>query len=80
MQAITERALNGRGDAIAGEWRERGNAYHLRRRLSAAECALADNLSVCDLRDSDRGGKRLGDLFAKYPYLHAIAKRIGESP
>jgi hypothetical protein len=38
LEAECERQLADVGDALLGEWRERGErAFHLRRRLSAAE-------------------------------------------
>lgn len=79
MIAMTERALHGRGDHLAGEWREQGGtAYHLRRRLSAAECALAGGLTVRDLRRAHEGRRRLAMLFHEHPMLKVIAQHIGE--
>lgn len=78
MIAMAERALYHRGDAALGEWREHGNAvFHLRRRLSDQECALA-GLSVRDLRGTDEGQRRLRRLFKEAPRLEAIARQIGE--
>lgn len=45
------RALEGVGDESLGQWEEKGNiAYHVRRRLSDAECKLANDLSAVDVR------------------------------
>lgn len=80
MIAMTEGALDGRGSAALGEWREQGNAvYHLRRRLTVAECMLAGGLIVRDLRGSDEAARRLEKLFAKAPWLRAHAVAIGEA-
>lgn len=80
MIAMADRALDGRGDASLGEWREHGKAFHIRRRLTLDECALANNLAVCDVRGTAAGRKRLADLFSSQPRLRAIAHQIGEAP
>lgn len=80
MTAMAERALNGCGDATAGEWRERGKGvYHIRRRLTADECQLAGNLTVTDLRNTRAGQTRLAVLFHELPRLKQIADMIGEA-
>lgn len=80
MIAMAEIALKDRGDVAAGEWLEHGRiAYHIRRRLMPAECALANNLTVCDVRGTEAGRKRLESLFASQPKLRAIAQQIGET-
>jgi hypothetical protein len=79
MIAMTERALKGCGDSALGEWREQGNAvYHLRRRLTPQECAIAGDLTARDIRGTDEGRKRLSALFHDAPHLEQIARQIGE--
>jgi hypothetical protein len=71
-------ALLGAGDAALGEWREWGDAFHIRRRLTDAECALGGCLSVRDLRGSDEGRKRMALLLHDAPFVRPLALRIGE--
>ena len=56
-----EQELDGLGDATLGEWREwTGRAYHLRRRLSAAE---ADRVGpVRDIRRTPEAHRRAAEL------------------
>lgn len=70
-------ALDGVGDAEAGEWEERGKAVHIRRRLSAAE-AINSGLTMLDLRGTKEGHNRLLKLFAQYPQLKQFAVMSGE--
>ena len=79
-EAIAEAALRGCGDATLGEWRERGKkAFHVRRRLTDDERALAGGLTVVDQRNTDAGRKRLAFLFHDAPVLRQIAQQIGET-
>lgn len=73
-------ALQGRGDAILGEWSEQGSrgVYHIRRRLTPEECALAGGLTMRDLRGTDDGRKVIAALFHEAPHLRQVAARIGE--
>ena len=64
-------ALEGVGDASLGEWRERGSAFHIRRRLTDEERKLAGNLQVRDIRGTPEEQKRFAMLFADVPYLKA---------
>lgn len=65
-------ALNMRGDSLAGEWLERGpTAFHLRRRLSAEEVALAGGLAVRDIRGTDEHKKRQATILREFPAIRA---------
>lgn len=46
------RELQGVGTENEGQWEEYGKAFHVRRRLSAAERRLADHLDVKDVRNT----------------------------
>jgi hypothetical protein len=68
--AMADRALAGVGDPALGEWREVGvRAVHLRRRLSAAERALAGGLGVRDVRGTPEERERLRRLLRDAPHL-----------
>ncbi len=56
----------GLGDRAAGEWQEAGNGgvFHIRRRLSAAECELGGGLVVRDIRGTLEEQARLRALMA----------------
>lgn len=54
---MARKVLSGIGDASAGEWEEWGNAYHLRRRLSAQEQVQIG--PTRDLRGTEEGWARL---------------------
>jgi hypothetical protein len=57
-----ERALARVGDATLGEWLEQGGvAWHLRRRLSAAEVARS-GLTVRDIRHTPEAEQRLAPV------------------
>jgi hypothetical protein len=64
------RQLGGVGDASLGEWREwTGKAFHIRRRLSAAE-ERRSGLTVVDVRGTPEAARRaesLGDLLRLVP-------------
>lgn len=70
-------ALEGVGDAALGEWREKGMAFHIRRRLTADELKLAGNLTVRDIRGTTEEKKRFALLFADAPHLRAALKAFG---
>ncbi len=59
------------------EWREGGNGgvFHIRRRLTAAECKLAGNLTVRDIRGTPEERKRFSLLFAEAPHLRMALGR-----
>ncbi len=57
--AIAEQQLANVGDATLGEWREVGDAVHLRRRLTAAEAASAHIVSVVDIRGTEEFTRRI---------------------
>ena len=59
------------------EWQERGNGgvFHIRRRLSAAECKLAGGLTVRDIRGTLEERKRFAMLFSEAPHLRAALRR-----
>lgn len=66
-------ALSGVGDFALGEWHEeRGNFFHIRRRLSADECA-ASGLTMRDVRGTDEGRKRVANILRVMPQLKALA-------
>lgn len=67
--AMAERALQGVGDTSLGEWRERGKAVHLRRRLSRREAYRVNR--VRDIRDTGEERTRLAALFRDAPWLRA---------
>jgi len=69
-QAI--KALAGVGDAALGEWHEVGSmAYHVRRRLSAAECAES-GLVMRDIRGTGEERKRVRALLRDAPQLRGL--------
>lgn len=58
MGTLARRALDGVGDPSLGEWSEwTGRAYHLRRRLSAAEAEQVGE--VVDIRGTHEADLRL---------------------
>ncbi len=66
MRRLAIKALDGVGDATAGEWHEfTGYAYHLRRRLTAEEAAISGD--VCDLRGTPEATQRLEAIRAALP-------------
>jgi len=68
--SMAERALQGVGDAMLGEWRERGErAVHIRRRLSLVE---QGDLTVRDIRGSKEERARIRALLHDAPYLRSI--------
>lgn len=70
-------ALEGVGDPALGEWHEQATAYHIRRRLSDAERALAGGLAVHDIRGTQEERRRFALLFADVPYLKAVLRSQG---
>jgi hypothetical protein len=61
LERQAEKELEGVGDASLGEWREwSGKAFHIRRRLSAAEQATVG--PVADIRRTDEARMRAGRL------------------
>lgn len=77
--AMAERALNGVGDPLLGEWRERGNRgiVHVRRRLTDGERALAGGLGVRDVRGTEEERERLAALLREAPQLRGRLQRSG---
>jgi|SRR6185312_10338884 len=73
-----EKALAGLGDAALGEWREwTGAAFHLRRRLSAAEQTRVG--PVVDIRRTPEAAQRaaeLGRLLSIVP-AEVLAEEVG---
>lgn len=65
-------ALNGVGDASLGEWREHHKAFHVRRRLSAAEVE-ASGLVMVDMRGTVEGKMRLHKMMEQFPRLRDFA-------
>ena len=58
LKLVALRMLQGVGEAASGEWHEfTGVAYHLRRRLTAAEQARGVG-DACDLRGTDEMRRR----------------------
>lgn len=56
-----EKALDGAGDYVAGEWAEwSGRAVHLRRRWTADEAVSVG--PVCDIRGTDEAERRLAPV------------------
>lgn len=71
-ELLAEDMLKGRGDAHAGEWREKPwTAFHIRRRLNADEIRLAGDIVMRDIRGTSEEKKRLAMLFHDAPYLKA---------
>jgi hypothetical protein len=70
LEREAERQLAGVGDAVVGEWREwTGRAFHIRRRLSAAEVERT-GLTVVDVRRTAEARRRaatLGGLLSYAP-------------
>jgi hypothetical protein len=59
LRILAESALRDVGDPALGEWQEIGErAVHIRRRLSQAECKLAGDLAVVDVRQTPEYGMR----------------------
>jgi hypothetical protein len=83
IKAVLEREalrqLEGVGDASLGEWREPGEkAFHVRRRLSAAE-QKRTGLTVADIRRTPEAAERaamLGGRLALVP-PEVLAEEIG---
>jgi hypothetical protein len=68
------RALEGVGDATLGEWHEQGaTAYHVRRRLSAAECEQT-GLVMRDIRGTPEERQRMATVFREVPQLQALTR------
>jgi len=67
--------LEGVGDDALGHWEESGvKAYHIRRRLSAAEEALIG--PACDLRGSKEAEERLSKAWRYLPdFMRSEARR-----
>ena len=76
VRAVHE-ALDGVGDASLGEWGEWLTAYHLKRRLSHAEC-IQHELSMIDLRDTPQGRRMMRQLVRDVPMIKDLALKIGE--
>lgn len=73
-------ALRGVGDATLGEWRERHNAFHIRRRLSVKEVE-ASGLAMVDMRNTVEGKMRLHRMAAQFPRLRQFAlEELGDAP
>jgi hypothetical protein len=71
LGGIAMRALNGVGDATAGEWRDwTGKAYHVRRRLTAKECG--DKIAMRDARQTVEASTRLIEAWES---LHPMVQR-----
>lgn len=66
-------ALRGVGDPALGEWPSRGpTAFHIRRRLTPDEMALAGISAVRDIRGTPEEQARLQALIAEAPYLRGL--------
>lgn len=76
-EAVAEQALYGVGDSLLGEWRERHKAFHIRKRLSDAECDEW-GLHMIDMRNTPRGTDRMLKLFRAVPQLKQWAIQVGE--
>lgn len=72
-------SLEGVGDAALGEWEEwTGRAYHVRRRLTADECA---GLTVVDIRGTPEAERRFSAVRRFVPIVHlpgAMAEMRGD--
>jgi len=76
-RAMATSALEGVGDPSLGEWHEEGrSAYHIRRRLTPEERALAGNLDVRDIRGSDEERERFATLFREAPQLRQALRQF----
>jgi len=78
LEAECVRQLTGVGDARLGEWREwSGRAFHLRRRLNAAEQRSVG--PVVDVRGTPEAHRRAGRLGALLAYAspQILAAELG---
>jgi hypothetical protein len=78
LEAEAERQLANVGDASLGEWREwTGRAFHIRRRLAAAEEALTGPMA--DIRKTPEARERAVPLGAMLSYAPAevLADELG---
>lgn len=68
---VALKALEGVGDPARGEWLEQGNSgvFHIRRRLTPAECVLGGGLVMRDIRGSDEARKRLLVVAREVPHI-----------
>lgn len=71
------KALEGVGDATLGEWEERGeNAYHVKRRLSAAEEEIVG--VACDIRRTFEARERLHRAWAWLRTRPALVRQFAQ--
>lgn len=82
LEAETRRQLAGVGDAARGEWTEQGpQAFHLRRRVSAAEEKITGPLR--DLRGTPEAAERYARLdpaLAAGVPARVLAEELGREP
>lgn len=66
LERICYELLGACGDVLAGEWKESGGqAFHLRRRLSASEAALVG--PVVDIRGTPEAERRMRPVASLVP-------------
>lgn len=77
LRRMTNRVLDGVGDARLGEWVERHESMHVRRRLSEVEALLVG--PVVDIRGTDEALRRaqaVGDRL-RYAPPGVLAEELG---